>query len=237
MKTKCASLSKMQFERSKSHKTNVAWQEQALLRSRPLLHPPFPMQTLRRHMNAATVTGCVLALGASIAIAAAASNGRGHLYAFLHTFDLAAPNEIRDARNPFAGANFDIASLMAHPCYEIVGIEAQMCTDNYGLEKSLHAYVDDGTIMKYAKDQKLIVSASGPSAQPTTQPVVTLQPIAEPTVEFTQALNQKTITERSHMLWNACRGIAGSMKDATSCYQRNVRLLSRFDVSIEGNIN
>ncbi len=154
---------------------------------------------------------------------------------------MATPNDIRDDKNPYAGAYFDLASYMAHPCYEIAGLEQQICSENYGLDKSLHAFLDDGSVMQYLRMNRLIAAAasSSSSAAPQTSsaPMLIPQTTEAPKAEMTEATFQQIITKRSRQLWNECRGIAGSVKDATSCYQRNVRLLSRFDVQIEGNVN
>lgn len=193
----------------------------------------FPM-----HLRASTITGTLVALGATMAIALA--NGTSsplQVSRFLDSFVLGAPNDLRDALNPLAGSHFDIVAYKAHPCYDIVGNEAQTCADQYGITESLRSMLENGRVSAHLRARGLLAAAPVPTAITVTPSPVAPEPTVVEKPAVTDALYQRLLVERGKRLWDACRGNAGSMRSANHCYARHMRLLTRFDVAIEGNVH
>lgn len=195
------------------------------------------MDSMRNHLRASAWTGCLIALGATIAVtlAAAPSSNDLRVAQFLDGFILGQNNDLRSADNPLAQTRFDIVALAAHPCYDIAGSEAVMCADMYGITESLHSMLDTGKIIAHLRNRGVIAAAPVVPVQAET--VVTKTEPEPNVIELTESEFQRMITERGKELWSVCREISGSLQEANHCYARNIRLLSRFDVSLAGNVH
>ncbi len=215
------------------------------------------MTSAALQFRACLLTGCAIVLGASIAVSFANDGGTPmRVGYFLNGFIMGSPNDIRDSAVPFAGTNFDIASFMTHPCYDIAGMEAKMCADSYGLTESLHSMLSRGIVTAYLRDRGIFsgtvtfeVAPTGPTAaaasssssssgseESVTTPVTTettvtpLVPLARQQTEAERDLAQQTKS-----LWAICHQ-KFSGKEARLCFQRNHNLLFRHDVNVEGNV-
>lgn len=191
------------------------------------------MHTLQTQLRTSIITGSLVILGVTVAVALAGPSESLQVAHLLHSFVLAQPNDLRDPVNPLAGASFDLVAYMAHPCYNIVGMEKKMCEDQYGLTESLRSLLESGRVVSYLKQRGLL--AAEPPTSSTPAPVATA-PAPTPTYELNSTLYHKLLVERGKILWSACRARAGSWKEANHCYARNTRLLSRFNVPIQGNV-
>lgn len=202
------------------------------------------MNSASRHLRAFALTGCALVLGASIAVSFANDGGSPtQIGYFLNGFVMGSPNDIRDSKVPFAGTNFDIASFMTHPCYNIAGVEAKMCADSYGLTESLHSMLSRGIVTAYLRDTGVFtgavtfeapaaaITAAASSSSAGTEPVVTpLVPLARQQTE-----EEKFLAQQTKALWDICHQ-KFSGREARLCFQRNRHLLIRHDVNVEGNV-
>lgn len=191
------------------------------------------MIPFQKHLRAGTVTGTIVALGATVAIALAAGAEDNYFATrLLQAFVLGAPNDLKDLNSPLSGAHFDIAAYKAHPCYDIVGNEREMCEEQYGLRESMRSLLERGVVTSYLKQRGLLTVNIEPA-----QNIVLSQTSRPTTGTFTYSPHQQMMTERGKRLWSVCRNRAGSWSDAQYCYARNVRLLSRFNVVVEGNVH
>lgn len=203
------------------------------------LHPfsPYPMKTLSRHLRAGTITASLVMLGATMAVAVASEIGTSYQNSrLIDSFVLGAPNDLRDAGNPFAGSLFDIISFKAHPCYDIAGMEAQMCADQYGISESLRSMLESGKVAMHLRNRGLLAAA--PAGAPVAGTVVTAPvPVSNPDPATSDSGYKERITQRGQRLWATCRANSGSLHEANYCYARNMRLLTRFGAEITDSVH
>lgn len=184
------------------------------------------MHMLRNHLHAAAFTMCSLFLGASIALSIAAESSETRLGQFLDAFQIVGTDN-----------TVDLAAIIGHPCYDTVGIEAQMCEETYGLTESLHSTIESGKVYAYFAsrgiiDRRLLPPSAQASGMSSSSTASSLRPrTGEPLSQY-----QRTLTQRGKLLWDTCqRHYTG--RDAYRCYARNTSILARFDVPIQGNIH
>ena len=190
------------------------------------------MPTFKNHTNAALATCSLVLLGATIAGALAATTGNARADRLLDSFITGGSN-----------STFDLAAFIAHPCYPIVGIEAQMCKESYGLTESLKNMLESGQVAEDLR-QRGINASSLPQAsvEPSSSTSSSMSVFSSSSSSSpgtgrgsTEVSQQRSLSDRSRELWAICkqwfRGPALS-----SCFQRNARLLSRSDVDVEGNV-
>lgn len=215
------------------------------------------MNIFQKHTQAGLLAGLTTLFGVTVAFTSA--NGEaGMSSGVLSQFVLHNANDVTDAANPFAGAWFDMRSLYSHPCYEIVGIETQMCQDRFGITRELKSYVFSGELTQFIQSRNLFdrektivlpqptpLQESQNTTIPTVQPTnfapylaPTVQQKSEEQIRAEEAARYNAIRrDRSRILWEICGSKFKHQADVSGCYQRNIRLVRRMNVAIEGNVN
>jgi hypothetical protein len=215
-----------------------------------LLFPLLSMDKTSKHLQYSVMAGLVTVFGLTIGFAGAATST---LPGAVQSFIMTSQNDVADGA--FAGAKFDIAGLMSHPCYTITGTEVQSCQDEYGITEPLKTFLENGMILSYVTSrgllpgQKVVAQPADTTVNVTVDTAPTPTAVTEPTtstVTMTLApgvttLNASVDTEadfaalrlaRSNKLWNICLRKDATREMASSCYQDNVRLLMRLNIDI-----
>jgi hypothetical protein len=213
------------------------------------------MNTRSKHVQFSLLTGLILMTGLTISFANADSTD---LPSALRTFVMTNPND--STNGAFAGAKFDIAGFMSHPCYEMTGTEVQMCADQYGITEPLKTYVENGELLSWLTQNGLMptdpfasfmssvsTASSASSASSSDMSAVSSTSSAMSVASTrTTVLNSAVDTEqdfnalraaRAAKLWTICMRKYGTRNDTALCYQNNIHLLMRLDVELEGNVN
>lgn len=211
------------------------------------------MNKTSKHLQYSVLTGLVAVFGLTVGFAGASTST---LPGAVHSFIMSSPNDVLDG--PFAGAKFDIAGLMNHPCYVITGTETETCAD-MGITESLKDFVENGMVLSFASSRGLLQGQTAIAQAPDTTVVTTTEYTPTPaaateptqkTVTMTLApgvttLNADVDTEadfaalrlaRSNKLWNICIRRDASRRMASLCFQQNMHLLSRLDAEITEDI-
>ena len=219
---------------------------------------PISMNIASKHLQYSVVAGLIAVCGLTIGFAGAEDST---LPSFALSFIQDTPNIVQDG--PFAGAKFEIGGSMSHPCYEIAGMEAKICEDQFGLTQSLKTYIDNGSLLAYLQSKGLTVGSkavmsssstssssssvssamSSSSAMSEVSSSSEMSNSSEPIV--THVLNDTIKTEadfeqlrqnRSDELWSMCGKEFRTRYAVAACFQRNMNLLLRYDTMIEGNV-
>ena len=198
---------------------------------------------VRSHLHASALTCLLIAAGASVAMTFASSQGDStRMNRFLDTFILTVPNDIRDAGNPLAGTRFDLTSFTTHPCYQIIGSEAKLCERQYGITQDLKDLLENGTVIGYMR-QKGLVAETSPNTTPnmssptTVSSTYTGHMMTDGTIILSDTEYKNLISLRGKQLWVACGKKFKDSKNLSRCYQRNIRLISRFSTPLVSNID
>lgn len=190
------------------------------------------MRTLPSHFHTAALTACAIALGATIAAVSAASLSDLRVTSLLQSFILGGPEP-----------SFDLQAFVSHPCFTIAGNEAKTCAQDFGISESLQSMLNNGTVGAYLRQQGItdsrVPGAAAPSPAASTSTSSTSVPAPEPTpapkaYQETGSI-QMAVTERATIIWKTCKErYRGG--DVFLCHARNVKLLNRLDVPVEGNV-
>jgi hypothetical protein len=196
---------------------------------------------LKKQMQAGILAGCMALCGISVMVAAAQEQAVVQNTGVLQAFVLGNQNDVTDPLNPFAGAWFDIRSFMSHPCYEINGTEAQMCRDSYGITTPLKTYMDNGQLMAFVSAHKLFDSEKTiVLASPSDGVTLTSAPMEVSNEQIHAQENADMYQkreDRGNQLWEMCGKMFKDQGEMAGCYQRNIRLIDRFTVDMEGNVH
>lgn len=200
--------------------------------------PPLHMNATSKHVQFSLLAGLLAVFGLTVAFAGAQDTGT--LPKSVLPFIRTEPNVVSEAGNPFSGAKFDIQSYMSHPCFQIVGSEAALCRDQYGITTPLQQYIQDGSLLGYLASRGLLVnnnvvntmqqSTSSESTSASTQSFV---PAADLTWQQQVENFERERAQRNMMLWAICQMKNSDYSDAAFCFQRNIRLTRRFSAPMD----
>lgn len=212
------------------------------------------MNIFQKHTQAGLLAGLTALFGVTVAFTSAYAGEVVQSSSVLSQFILNNANDVTDSANPFAGAWFDMRSLYSHPCYEIVGIETQMCHDRFGIDRELKSYVMSGELTRFLqarnlfdREKTIVLPQPVQNTETINQNVQTdftryLGPTVreknEEQIRAEEAARYNAIrADRSHILWEICSDKSDKQAEISACYQRNIRLVRRMNVVIEGNVN
>ena len=172
-----------------------------------------------KQLQAAVLTGLFTLSGLTVALTVAAQPDRTR--DVVDSFILSEQNDVTDPSTPFAGAHFNLRGFMSHPCFVITNAEEELCHDTYGIGQDLKHLMDDGELLALLRDRGLL--AAGPA---TLLPTVAAQ-----TATTSEPVNLgQMVNARRQALWGVC--LMKFHARAGMCFQRNIRLLRRYDSPI-----
>ena len=217
---------------------------------------PISINIASKHLQYGIVTGLITVCGLTIGFAGAEDS---MLPPFALSFIQTTANTVQDG--PFAGAKFDIGGYMSHPCYDIAGVEAKTCKDQFGLTEPLKTYIENGSLLSYLQANGLalggmpvmsssssmtsVSSAMSSSSSMMSETSSSSSAMSEATAPVTTILNDAVHTQadfdqlrqnRSHDLWTVCDNAYEGRYNKAACYQQNISLLMRYDTPIDGNV-
>ncbi len=186
------------------------------------------MSIASKHLQFSLLAGLVTIFGLTVGFSHAEDTNA--LPNIAYTFVMTEPNGITDDSNVFAGAKFDIQGFTNHPCYQIAGIEAKICNDQYGLTAPLKTYVNNGMLYSYLNQKGLLakvdvnsVLVGGAGIEPVE---IFLPPVPVSTAKQDDVSTLRS--DHNDKLWAICIRKTPARAEATACYQRNIRLTLRY---------
>ncbi len=135
---------------------------------------------------------------------------------------------------------FDIQAFMRDTCFNPTPFDMPGCQYRFGSYADLQKTLNDGTLLRILKQNNVLSGADQTSkvvASAATQ-VQSSAPSAEGKAVLIDAQRsyQQQLEDRGATLWKECRKLSASTQDRAACYQRNVRVIQRTNLPVEGNI-
>lgn len=135
-------------------------------------------------------------------------------------------------------SGFDFQSYVSHTCFHPTERDAQSCTALFGPYADLQRTMQSGDLfimlvrahILTANDEEIVASMYNKTMATLRAKKVAATMVEAATVQEAQR------QDRSSSVWDICKSQFEDAGSRQACFQRNRRLVNRFDTAINGNV-